>query len=221
MRICVVGCGAIGGLYAAHLAAAARRRGVGVSTPPSRARRGDQPRRAADHRRTRELTAHVHAAHRRGADPAVRARDPGHQGHGHRGGDRRHRRRVRRRRGVQRAERDRQRGGHGRARAARDARRDAARRARGSRPGSSTWTRPGRPGSGRSSPQPAPTPRSAGWRDLLNAAGMETRVLRRRPRRAVDQAAVQRLDQPAVRADRPHPRRAVRPPADPRGWPAR
>ena len=47
----------------------------------------------------------------RGEIPPLRARHRRHQGDAHRGGDRRHRARVRRRRRVQRAERDRQRGG--------------------------------------------------------------------------------------------------------------
>ena len=58
-------------------------------------------------------------------------------------------------------------------------------------------------------------PRSSGSASLLNARRHGDTRAGRRARRAVDQAAVQRLDQPAVRAHRADPRRAVRAPADP------
>ena len=93
VRICVVGCGAIGGLYAAHLAAAARARGVGLRRRRD-ARRRDQPATAC------ASSAHVELTAQRAAPaptpreiPPCRARDRRHQGHAHRGGDRGHARR--------------------------------------------------------------------------------------------------------------------------------
>ena len=109
VRVCVVGCGAIGALFAAQLAA--ERRGVGLRRL-RRARRRDQPRRPA--RRTTQSCASRRAPTRGRSRPASsassrrRPRSP-------RPRSRADRARVRRRRRVQRAERDRQRGGRSRA----------------------------------------------------------------------------------------------------------
>ena len=107
VRVCVVGCGAIGGLFAARLAT---QPGVEVWAydVSRRARRRDQPRRAA--RRTTTV-ARVEARTDAREIPPCELRHRRHEGDAHRGRDRRDRARVRRRGGLQPAERDRQRGG--------------------------------------------------------------------------------------------------------------
>ena len=68
MRVCIVGCGAVGSLFAANLGDARRRRGVGLR-PGARPRRRDQPRRpAADRRRRRRR----HGRARRPTRPSCR-----------------------------------------------------------------------------------------------------------------------------------------------------
>ena len=113
MRVCVVGCGAVGSLFAANLGDARRRRGLGLR-PRARPRRGDQPRRAAPDRRG-DVLGKVRATTDAAELPRVRLRHRRDQGDAHRRRDRGDRPRLRGRRGRRVQNGDRQRGGARRA----------------------------------------------------------------------------------------------------------
>ena len=130
MRVCVVGCGAVGSLFAAHLARSRTSRSGPTTSSRSTSRRSTPGLRLTAaptwSRRSRRA--------RRRRDPALRVRHRRDEVDVHGRRDRRDRGDLRRRRRLQRPERGRQRGADRRARAARDPRHDVPGRA-GHRPG--------------------------------------------------------------------------------------
>ena len=216
MRVCIVGCGAVGSLFAANLANLDDVE-VWAYDLSQRARRRDQRERAAALGRGRGRRAGVRDHERRGRAAAVRLRDRRDEGDAHRAGDRRDGARVRRRGGRLGPERDRQRGDARRARRARDPRHDLPRRpdprarpravGRQGRHDDSAPSSRARRRSTRSSASPRRAP----------APACPTDGGRRRPRPAVAQADLQRGHQPGRRADRPDARARLRGPGAARG----
>ena len=214
MRVCIVGCGAVGSLFAANLAPLDDVE-VWAYDLAQRARRRDQRARAAAVRRRRGARDPLHATTRRCRAAAVRLRNRGDEGDAHRGGDRGDCARLRRRRRGVGPERGRQRGG--------DRARTSSRVIRGTtfpagkllEPGHVQWDVKGDTTFGPFEPSAGDAAEEIERaRGRLHARRHAGRGGRGRPAGPVAEGDLQRLHEPDRRAHRPDARtrlRAARP----------